>query len=106
MKIDDDFNLDDDSEIPNTNLDTDIIKNNIQNYSSEKLCDMIVCERYLGFQKEIAIICMEELSRRRIYGDQFEFENYIDNSLNSLPKIEFNMPDLRSVLNNVIGNKK
>lgn len=92
-------------EIKNVNFDLDLIKTKVPTFSSEKLCEMVVCERYLGFNPEIAVMCMEELAIRRIAGDNFIFEDYIDKALNKLPKLNFNMPDLRSVLNNVIKKK-
>lgn len=81
-----------------TEIDINIIKQNINNYPSQKLCDMIVCDRYFGFQKEVSLICMQELSNRRINGDQFEFENYIDEAYNSLPVLNFKMPNLNDIL--------
>ena len=41
---------------------------------------------------------MEELAKRRIAGDQFEFEQYIDDSLKDMPKIEFDLTNLSAAL--------
>ena len=78
----------------------------IPSFNSEKLCQIIVCNRYFNFNQELAILCMEELSNRRLNGDNFEFELYIDNSLKELPPLNFSFPDLRTVLNQFIGSKK
>lgn len=74
---------------------------NIPNFSSEKLCSMIACHRYLGFSEEIAIASMEELGKRRINGDAFEFEQFIDNCLADLPPLSFNTPDLRQLIQQI-----
>lgn len=75
----------------------------IPTFTSKKLCEIIVCERYFGFCKDIAIKCMDELSIRRQNGDDFEFENHIDEYYKSLPQIDINMPDIRSLLSSIKG---
>lgn len=85
----------------NVSLDIELVKKNIPIFTSQKLCDMIICERYFNMNKEIAIFCMEELSKRRQDGDQFNFEQYIETSFQELPKLNFDMPDLRTILNQV-----
>ena len=89
-----------------TILDISLIEKNIQNFSSQKLCDMIVCDRYFNIEKKISNFCMEELARRRINGDNFDFENYIDITYCELPQLNFSNLDLRTILNQVIKNKK
>ncbi len=102
MLIDDEYDeLDFSKEIKNISLSLERVKDNIPNFSSEKLCEMIVCERYFGFQPEISIMCMEELSKRRINGSTFDFENYIESSLEQLPKIESKLPDIQSIIKNI-----
>lgn len=98
-----DFLNEDSSETINLNFDK--IKENLAQYDNEKLCDMIVCDRYFGFEKKISSICMEELSKRRLAGDTFIFEDYIEKSFNELPTIDLSMPDLQTVLNQAIGRK-
>lgn len=89
---------------PSPPLDIENIKQNISNYSSEKLCEMIVCNRYFGCYKEIGIICMEELASRRISGDEYNFEEYIELSYSKLPELTTNIvPDLGDVLRKVLG---
>ena len=99
------INEDNDLYIEYKPLDINLIRSNINSYSSEKLCEMIVCDRYFGCYREIAIICMEELSRRRMSGDTFHFESYIDNALKGLPDLNINGINLRDVLQQAIGRK-
>lgn len=77
----------------------------VPTFSQEKLCEIVVCERYFGCYKDLALQCMEELARRRINGEQFDFENYIEKSFNELPKLEFAVPDISAVLRQFIGKK-
>jgi len=71
-----------------------------------RLCDIIICDRYLGFNPELATACMEELGRRRASGDTFNFEEYIEREYKALPKLEFAVTDLRSALDQVMGGFK
>lgn len=86
-------------------LNINDVKNNLPNYNSEKLCEIIACDRYLGSYKEIAILCMEELSNRRIKGDSYNFEDFIEKSYKELPKLEFSIPDLGDLLRDMIARK-
>lgn len=93
----------DDSPIEDVKLDFDQIKENLPSYSNEKLCEMIVCDRYFGFGQKIDFLCMEELARRRIAGDKFNFEAYIDQSMKELPVLDFSItPDIRQILKQAI----
>jgi hypothetical protein len=85
-------------------LDVEFIKNNIKDYSSTQLCEMVVCDRYIGFGQEVSLYCMEELAKRRINGDPFDYEEFIETSLKELPVINFKLPntsDIRSILKNI-----
>lgn len=82
-------------------LDLEVLKQNIPTFDSQKLCDMIVCDRYLGFNNEAALMCMEELATRRINGDAFDFETYIEEAQKDLPVLDFSIPDLRNILSQV-----
>jgi hypothetical protein len=68
-------------------LNMDKVRESIPDCTSEKLCEMIVCDRYFGFGEKVSPICMEELSRRRMAGDAFDFESYIDQAHKKLPVI-------------------
>ena len=86
-------------------LDMDKIKENLPSYSNDKLCEMIVVDRYFGFGQKIQNMCMEELSKRRIAGDNFDFESYIDNAYKQLPVLDFKK-DIRDVLKQAMGRVK
>lgn len=101
----DDYEEDDETELDFTPLDLKVVKEKLPTYTPEKLCEMVVCDRYFECYKEVALMCMEELSNRRAAGDVFDFETYIENSFNELPKLEFTIPDLGDVLRQVIGRK-
>lgn len=94
-----------DPELNMISLDMDKVKINVPQQSSEKLCEMIVCDRYFGFGEKISPLCMEELAKRRIAGDTFDFESYITEAHKTLPVLNSNMPDIREVLKAAIGNK-
>lgn len=79
-------------------LDINDLKDKIPTFDSQKLCEMIICHRYLGFNKDISLLCMNELSIRREAGDPFLFEDYISKSEKELPKLDFSLPDLREIL--------
>jgi hypothetical protein len=76
-------------------------KNKIPTFSSEKLCQIIVCYRYLNSYKELATLCMQELGKRRENGDNFDYESYIEKSLLELPEINLQPVDIRSLMSNI-----
>lgn len=83
------------------NFDTvskESIKDNIVNFSSEKLCQLVIAHRYLKYDEELSILAMEELGKRRVSGENFDFESYIENCLSQLPPLKFNLLDLRSII--------
>lgn len=98
--------LDDDGPIEDVKLDFDKVQENLPTYSNEKLCEMIVCDRYFGFGKKMDTMCMEELAKRRIAGDPFNFEKYIEEAQKELPVLDFkSMPDIRAIMNQALGRK-
>jgi len=99
----------DDDELENfeaTELNVAEIINNLPQYDLIRLCDIIICDRYLGFNPELATACMEELGKRRLAGETFNFEEYIEREYKGLPKFEVTMPDLRTALDQVINGFK
>jgi hypothetical protein len=78
------------------------VKNNIEEFNSKKLCQIIVCNRYLNTSKDLAIACMEQLSKRRAEGDDFDFESYIETSLSELPVLNFKISDIRDAMSKII----
>jgi hypothetical protein len=89
-------------------LDLEKVKKNITEFSSDKLCEIVVSNRYLNFNEEVAVLCMEELARRRQNGDIFTFESVIADKQKELPPLDAALPDLRSILgqlSNIVRNK-
>jgi hypothetical protein len=97
--------LNDETPIEDVKLDLEQVKHQVPSFSNEKLCEMIVCDRYFGFDQKISIICMEELAKRRSQGDLFAFEGYIDQKYKELPVLDFKIPDLRTALQTAINFK-
>jgi hypothetical protein len=94
-------NFDDDqskSDIAYQPLNVESIHQNIKNYDSQKLAEMIVCDRYFGCYRDLAIICMQELARRRASGDNFAFEEYIEQSFKQLPELKLTGLNLRDLV--------
>ena len=99
----DDIDFDEFDDFGPTSIDD--IKNNLPTYDIKKICQIIVCNRYLNLNKDLTVYCMEELAARRLAGDTFDYENYIDEQYKELPVLNFDMPDLRTMLGQVIGKK-
>jgi hypothetical protein len=99
----DDF--DSNQEIDYKPLDLNTVKEKAPTFSSQKLCEMIVCDRYFGCFNEIAIICMEELSKRRQAGDDFVYETYINEAFKQLPSLNTGSVNLRDILQQAISRK-
>lgn len=95
-------NKDDQEPIEEVKLDVAKVKNLIPSYTSQKLCEMIAADRYLGISKEVAVACMEELAARRATGDVFEFEKCIEECMGKLPPLNFKTMDLRTTLQQIV----
>lgn len=55
---------------------------------SEALAAQVVAYKTLGINKKMAMMCMKELSRRRIeLGEDFDFEGYIETEMKKIPEI-------------------
>jgi hypothetical protein len=74
-------------------------KDNLSKMSNEKLCEVIVSHRYLGILKDQAVLSMEELSARRVNGDQFHYEKHIDELFSTLPKINIDLNSIMKKMN-------
>lgn len=70
---------------------------NIPKTSNNKLCEIVVANRYLGVMREEAIMCMEELAKRRANGDNFDYENHIEQLIKTLPKIHLDMSKIMKI---------
>lgn len=69
------------------------MKNNvpISERSSKTLAAQIVAFRVLGLNKEDAILAMEELHKRKINGDDFDYNKYIDDKIKETPQPNANI---------------
>lgn len=102
-----DLDADADSNFEYKPLDIDLMRKNIPTFSAEKLCSIIVCDRYFGCYREIAVMCMEELASRRLKGDTFAFEKVIDEGYKSLPVLNLGINfNIRDVLQQAIKSQK
>lgn len=59
----------------------------ISSANSEVLAAHVVVYRSLGINKKLAIACMSELASRRKSGDDFNYEEYIENKLATIPQL-------------------
>lgn len=55
--------------------------------SSEVLAAQIIAYRALGMDKDVSILAMQELAQRRLNGDSFKFEEFIESEIAKIPKI-------------------
>lgn len=69
---------------------------------SKGIAAFVVLYKVLGIQKEFAIFCMEELARRRSLGEDFDFETYIEEKVNLMPKQE--IIDIKSITGLIKSN--
>lgn len=68
--------------------------------SSEALAAHVVAYRVLGIQKDFAVHCMQELSRRKDTGDLFDFEQYIEANVQKMPKPQqIDMKQMSAIFN-------
>ena len=69
--------------------------------TSETLAAHVVVYRALNIEKEIALLCMKELARRRKHGESFDYESYIEEKIKMIPKMKgLNIPTLgRKIMN-------
>lgn len=56
--------------------------------TSEALAAHVVLYKSMGLFRESAVCCMAELQRRRVLGEEFDFESFIENELKKLPKVQ------------------
>jgi len=73
------------------------MKNELKDIDSKALGAHVVVFRLLGINKELAVECMEELCIRRDHGDDFNFEQYIEEELKDMPSPTINEKD-KSIL--------
>lgn len=74
---------------------------------SDALAAQVVLYRAVGLNKDIAMLCMAELVKRRNIGDEFDYESFISSHLETMPKPK-NMDYLKLIkgMKNNMENKK
>jgi hypothetical protein len=99
------FDIDDDEleelDSDDSEFNLEDFKKNISSFTPQKLCQIVVCYRYLNFNPDLATLCMEELGERRVHGLVFDFEEHIEKSLKELPSLNFSMPDLGAIMSQI-----
>jgi len=55
---------------------------------SETLAAIVVAYKSLGFNKSLALKAMAELSLRESKGDEFNYNKFIEDELQKIPKVE------------------
>lgn len=96
---------DDLADEPMVQLDYNLVLSKIPSFDSNKLCEMIVCNRYFGLHDNITIVCMQELATRRQNGDQFNFEQNINLLTAEMPALNTSLPDIKSILTIAINSR-
>lgn len=74
--------------------DLEEFKMNVSQMSDEQCCEIIAANRYLGIMADEAIVCMKELAARRSNGNDFFYENRIEELIESLPKFKLDINKL------------
>lgn len=70
--------------------------------NSRNLAAHIVVYKSLGIDKDLALLCMEELAKRRANGEDFDFEDFVETELVKIPKIE--SIDILHISRSIMGN--
>ncbi len=106
LEIDSEIN-DDDSTIEDAvEVNEEEVIKSFGTYPSERLADLVISYRYLGANKNLSLAAMQELSKRRVSGDNFVYESYIDKNLKELPVITFEIKDISGIMDKLKRMKK
>lgn len=84
-------------------FDENKVIENLKDYSSEKLSEIVVNYRYLGLYEKVSVAAMKELAVRRDKGDIFNYEEYIENSLKTLPLLDHKLITNGNGLNDLLN---
>ena len=60
----------------------------ISESDSKFLASQVIIYKSLGMNREFALACMQELARRKLAGDDFDYQSFISEELDKLPKIQ------------------
>lgn len=76
-------------------------ENNLTEATSETLAAIVVAYKSLGFNKQLAVAAMVELSNRQAKGDSFDYEQFIQQELDKIPKPQ--AMNISSILKSIKG---
>ena len=63
--------------------------------TSKSLAAHVVIYKTLGMDEEIALLCMQELVKRRELGEDFEYETFIEEEIKKIPQMKgINLPEM------------
>jgi hypothetical protein len=78
------------------------IPNNLLEVEAKDLAAYVVIYRALGINKELALLCMQQLCKRRSDGDSFEYEGFIEDELAKFPRaVEIKTKDIISLIGSI-----
>jgi len=81
--------------------------NKVSDLASKALCAYIVSYRALGVNKQLSIECMQELAKREMEGDKFDYYSFIEEELAKIPKVgSLNYNNLFEVLKSTVAEVK
>lgn len=83
----------------------EITADQISSFSSEKLCSIIATNRYIKFNKQIEVMAMQELSKRRMKGDNYDFESKIEEYGKAFTPITANIPGIVNAITGFMAKK-
>ena len=92
-----DFNL--------KNKKANLSKEDVSSFDSEKLCSLVACNRYIAMDKNMEVLAMQELAKRRQAGDNFNFESKIEEYSKRFIPIDTNIPQVIGMATKMMKNK-
>lgn len=88
-------------------MKTEEKENLIPNMSSKTLAAHVVAYRSLGLFREFAVKCLKELAIRKSNGDSFDYDVFIKEELDKLPKSSIeNYKNVFSMVKNISSTYK
>ncbi len=78
----------------------------LESCSSEYLSTIVASNRYLKINPQMEILCMQELAKRRSNGDNYPFEEKIEEYVKQFTPIETNIPEIFSMFSGLFGKPR
>jgi hypothetical protein len=88
----------DENEVEYPEFSIEEFKKNLHSFKNEKLCTIIASSNALKLNKDTSTLCMQELASRRIKGENFDFEGYIEQLSSTFPKVDLTPPSLLDII--------